>query len=63
MLTPTLISQVTILSGGGSGHEPAHAGYVGDGMISGAILGGVFASPSIDAVLAAIRAAAGPHGE
>jgi len=54
--------QVTILSGGGSGHEPAHAGYVGDGMISGAILGGVFASPSIDAVLAAIRAAAGPHG-
>ena len=56
-------SQVTILSGGGSGHEPAHAGYVGDGMISGAILGGVFASPSIDSVLAAIRAAAGPHGE
>jgi dihydroxyacetone kinase len=31
--------QVTILSGGGSGHEPAHAGYIGTGMLTGAILG------------------------
>ena len=55
-------NQVTLLSGGGSGHEPAHAGYIGDGMLSGAILGGVFASPSTSSVLAAIRAAAGPKG-
>lgn len=55
-------SQVTLLSGGGSGHEPAHAGYIGDGMLSGAVLGNVFASPSVSSILAAIRAAAGPKG-
>jgi dihydroxyacetone kinase len=54
--------QVAVLSGGGSGHEPAHAGYVGPGMLSAAIAGDVFTSPSVDAVLAAIRAAAGPSG-
>src|SRR6202000_1404639 len=53
---------VAVLSGGGAGHEPAHAGYVGAGMLSGAIAGDVFTSPSVDAVLAAIRAAAGPAG-
>jgi dihydroxyacetone kinase len=53
---------VAVLSGGGSGHEPAHAGYVGPGMLAGAIAGDVFTSPSVDAVLAAIRAAAGPRG-
>ncbi|MGG5888988.1 dihydroxyacetone kinase family protein [Falsiroseomonas sp. HC035] len=53
---------VAVLSGGGSGHEPAHAGYVGEGMLAGAIAGDVFTSPSVDAVLAAIRAAAGPRG-
>ncbi len=47
-------SQVAILSGGGAGHEPAHAGYIGDGMLSGCIIGELFASPSVDAVLAAI---------
>ena len=51
-----------LLSGGGSGHEPAHAGYVGDGMLTGAIAGEVFTSPSVDAVLAGIRAASGPAG-
>lgn len=56
------MSQVTLLSGGGSGHEPAHAGFIGDGMLSGAVLGGVFASPSIASIYAAIRAAAGPSG-
>lgn len=56
------LSQVVLLSGGGSGHEPAHAGYIGDGMLSGAVLGGVFASPSIASIYAAIRAAAGPSG-
>jgi dihydroxyacetone kinase len=51
-------AQVQLLSGGGSGHEPSHAGWIGEGMLSGAILGGIFASPSVSAVLAAIRAAA-----
>ena len=47
--------KVNILSGGGSGHEPSHAGWIGTGMISGAILGGIFASPSVASILAAIR--------
>jgi dihydroxyacetone kinase len=54
--------RVAILSGGGSGHEPAHAGYVGAGMLTAAVAGDVFTSPSTDAVLAAILAAAGPAG-
>ncbi|MDN3564848.1 dihydroxyacetone kinase family protein, partial [Paeniroseomonas aquatica] len=53
---------VAVLSGGGAGHEPAHAGYVGPGLLAGAIAGDVFTSPSVDAVLAGIRAAAGPAG-
>ena len=53
---------VALLSGGGSGHEPAHAGYVGTGMLAAAVAGDVFTSPSVDAVLAGIRAAAGPAG-
>ncbi len=43
---------VAVLSGGGSGHEPAHGGYVGEGMLSAAVCGEVFTSPSTDAVLA-----------
>src|SRR3984957_19882285 len=54
--------KVAVLSGGGSGHEPAHAGYVGAGMLHAAVSGDVFTSPSVDAVLAAIRAVAGPPG-
>lgn len=54
--------KVALISGGGSGHEPAHAGYVGPGMLSAAVCGDVFTSPSVDAVLAAIRAVAGPAG-
>ena len=53
---------VAVLSGGGSGHEPGHAGYVGKGMLAGAIAGDVFTSPSVDAVLAGIKAIAGPRG-
>ncbi|MDW6024982.1 dihydroxyacetone kinase family protein [Mesorhizobium sp. BAC0120] len=53
---------VAVISGGGDGHEPAHAGYVGSGMLSAAVTGDVFTSPSSDAVLAAIRATAGPAG-
>jgi len=53
---------VALLSGGGAGHEPAHAGYVGQGMLTGAVAGEVFTSPSVDAVLDAIRAVASPGG-
>lgn len=61
-LSPPNSRPVALLSGGGSGHEPAHAGYVGDGMLTAAVAGEVFTSPSVDAVLAAIRAVAGPAG-
>lgn len=54
--------QVALISGGGSGHEPAHAGYVGAGMLTAAVLGEVFTSPSVDTVLAAIEAVTGPAG-
>ncbi|MEO1987218.1 MAG: dihydroxyacetone kinase family protein [Martelella sp.] len=53
---------VAVLSGGGGGHEPGHAGYVGMGMLTGAIAGDVFTSPSVDAVFAGIKAVAGPRG-
>ncbi len=55
-------AKVAIVSGGGSGHEPAHAGFVGEGMLTAAVCGDVFASPSVDAVLAAILAVTGPAG-
>src|SRR5699024_3166572 len=48
--------KVGIVSGGGSGHEPAHAGYVGKGMLDAAVAGEVFTSPTPDQVLAAIKA-------
>ena len=54
--------RVAVLSGGGSGHEPAHAGFVGKGMLTGAICGQLFASPGVDAILAAIRAVTGQAG-
>lgn len=47
--------QVAIISGGGSGHEPTHAGFVGKGMLSAAVCGEVFTSPTPDQLLAAIR--------
>jgi hypothetical protein len=55
-------NKVAVISGGGSGHEPAHAGFVGEGMLNAAVCGDVFASPSVDAVLAAIRHVCGPNG-
>ena len=54
--------RVAIVTGGGSGHEPAHTGYLGSGMLTAAVCGEVFTSPSVDAVLAAIRAVASPAG-
>lgn len=55
-------SKVALVSGGGSGHEPTHAGFVGHGMLTAAVCGDVFASPSVDAVLAGILAVTGPAG-
>ncbi|MBF9030045.1 DAK2 domain-containing protein [Rhodobacterales bacterium HKCCE3408] len=55
-------SKVALVSGGGSGHEPSHAGFVGEGMLTAAVCGDVFASPSVDAVLAGILAVTGPAG-
>lgn len=55
-------SKVAIVSGGGSGHEPAHVGFVGKGMLTAAVCGDVFASPSVDAVLAGILAVSGAAG-
>ena len=55
-------SKVALVSGGGSGHEPAHAGFVGEGMLTAAVCGDVFASPSVDAVLAGILAVTGEAG-
>lgn len=55
-------SQVALITGGGSGHEPMHAGFVGAGMLTAAVCGGLFASPSIDAVLSAILHCAGAAG-
>lgn len=55
-------AKVAVLSGGGSGHEPAHAGFVGEGLLTGAVCGEIFASPSVSAVLAAILAVTGDAG-
>lgn len=55
-------SRVALVSGGGAGHEPAHAGFVGRGMLTAAVCGDIFASPSVDAVLAGILAVTGPAG-
>lgn len=48
--------KVGIVSGGGSGHEPTHAGFVGKGMLSAAVAGQVFTSPTPDQIYAAIKA-------
>lgn len=49
--------KVGLVSGGGSGHEPAHAGYVGAGMLTAAVCGQVFTSPTPDQIYEAIKAA------
>lgn len=48
-------SRVALVSGGGSGHEPAHAGYVDNGMLDAAVCGEVFTSPTPDKILDAIK--------
>jgi len=54
--------QVAIISGGGSGHEPAHAGYIGAAMLSAAVVGEVFTSPDTDSIFEAIKDVAGKPG-
>ncbi|XP_072971719.1 putative 3,4-dihydroxy-2-butanone kinase [Typha angustifolia] len=55
-------NKVAVISGGGSGHEPAQTGFVGEGMLTAAISGDVFTSPPATSILAAIRAVTGPKG-
>ena len=54
--------KVALVSGGGSGHEPAHGGFVGKGMLDAAVAGAVFTSPTPDQIEAAIRDVAPPAG-
>src|SRR5699024_9403037 len=54
--------KVGIVSGGGSGHEPAHAGYIGEGMLDAAVAGEVFTSPTPDQIFEAIKAVDGGAG-
>lgn len=49
-------NKVALVSGGGSGHEPAHAGYVGKGMLDAAVAGPVFTSPTPDQIYEAVKA-------
>ncbi|KAK9467004.1 Dak1 domain-containing protein [Lipomyces arxii] len=55
-------TSVAVVSGGGAGHEPAHAGFVGDGMLTAAASGWIFASPSVAQISRAIDAVAGSKG-
>jgi dihydroxyacetone kinase len=55
-------NKVTLLSGGGSGHEPTHAGFVGDGLLDAAVAGSVFASPSTKQIQAGLKAIENPNG-
>ena len=54
--------KVALVSGGGSGHEPLHGGFVGAGMLDAAVPGAVFTSPTPDQVLAATQAVDGGAG-
>jgi dihydroxyacetone kinase-like protein len=54
--------KVALISGGGSGHEPSHGGFVGKGMLDGAVAGAVFTSPTPDQVYEAIKAVDGGEG-
>lgn len=56
--SPSPDLKVAVLSGGGAGHEPAHASYTGDGMLTASVSGDIFASPSSKQILAAIQFAA-----
>jgi dihydroxyacetone kinase-like protein len=57
-----LPGKVALISGGGSGHEPSHGGFVGPGMLTAAVSGEVFTSPTPDQIMAGIKAIAGEAG-
>ena len=62
-LTPgTPSDKVLLFSGGGTGHEPAHVGFVGTGMLDVAVAGSIFASPSAAQVLAALSSITSTKG-
>jgi len=54
--------KVALISGGGSGHEPAHAGYIGEGMLDAAAAGAIFTSPAADIIYEGIKAVGTPAG-
>ena len=54
--------RVAVVSGGGSGHEPLHTGYVGRGMLDAAVVGAVYTSPTPDAILRTLRQVDGGAG-
>ncbi|QID84462.1 Dihydroxyacetone kinase 2 [Saccharomyces pastorianus] len=54
--------KVTLVSGGGSGHEPTHAGFVGEGALDAAAAGAIFASPSTKQIFSALKAVESPKG-
>lgn len=60
--TIPIAKKVALISGGGSGHEPAHAGYIGKGMLDAAVIGEVFTAPTMDQIYAAIKATHSGHG-
>lgn len=60
LISKSYTPRVSVLSGGGSGHEPMAMGYVGEGMLAGAVAGDVFAAPPVDAVSALLDVIA-PH--
>ena len=62
ILMKELPDQVALISGGGSGHEPAHAGYVGDGMLQAAVSGPFFIPPDASEIFQAIQLADQGHG-
>lgn len=62
IVSKNIKNQVGLVSGGGSGHEPAHAGFVGEGMLSAAVCGEVFTSPTPDQILEGIKASDSGHG-
>ena len=55
--------KVTLIAGGGAGHEPAHGGYVGTGMLDGAVSGHIFASPSARQIEECARLALGADSD
>ncbi|CRG84247.1 dihydroxyacetone kinase [Talaromyces islandicus] len=60
--TSSSFERVILIAGGGSGHEPAHTGFIGEGMLDVAVSGNVFASPSASQILAGLRALPASRG-